>query len=139
MSRSETGIPYRADNDQASAYRLFNQLTKRIVQIGLLKISTRRNIDDANLILVFVCQNPAHTTLDICLRNTPAFADLHQHKFRFRSNSSIEAIRKVSISCCDNGSHHSMPAGYVGSLQKCRIVFSGKNAVIGDDAIDWLG
>src|SRR5216683_3568258 len=139
MSWSETGIAYRADNDQAFAYRLFNQLTERIVQIGLLKISARRNIDDANLILFFVCQNPAQTTLDISLRNTPALADLHQHKFRFRSNTSIEATRKVSISCCHNGSHHSMPAGYVWSLQKLRIVCGGKNAVIGDDAIDWLG
>src|SRR5215213_1533448 len=96
----------------------FNQLAKRIVQVGLFEISARGDVDDANSVLIFVPVNPTQSRFDIAFRNTPGLPDLDEHNVRFRSNASVKTIREMAVSGGNDGSHHAMPTGDVGRFQK---------------------
>src|SRR5258707_12339540 len=97
MARGQPGIAYGANNNKTLLYRFFDDVTKRIVKVGLFEISARGNIDDANSITVFVGQDPAHSGFDVALVNAAFFTYLAQDNVSLGSNTSVETIGKTTI------------------------------------------
>src|SRR5438034_1063148 len=97
MSRNVSRISYGADNGQAGARATFDRLTERIRQVTFLKVSARRNINDANLKFRGVIEHPLQTFLDLCLADSTRAADFHQHQLRVRRDPAIEAAGEFAV------------------------------------------
>src|SRR5262245_11980131 len=97
MPGRESRIANRANDSHTRANSLFNQTTQRISQVRLLKIATRRDVDDTNVVLVLVRQHPTQTRFDVAFRDAPALADLDQHDLRFRRDAAVQTIRQMSV------------------------------------------
>src|SRR6476659_8996222 len=102
MAQSHSGVADCADYDQALAYGTLDYLTQRTIQIRLFKVSAGGNVDDANVVFLFVVQNPLKTTRDVFIGYVTSAANLNQYDFRVRRDAAIEAIRQMTVSRGDH-------------------------------------
>src|SRR2546427_3277709 len=102
MTRRHPGITNRAHPDQSFAHRAFDSLAQRILQVRLFEITTRGDVDDANVVFLSVLNHPLQTTINVPLRDTASFADLHEHNFAIRRDAPIEAARAITVSSRDD-------------------------------------
>src|SRR6185295_6893362 len=97
MSQSHSGMADSADSDQPLAHRALNELAQRTIQIRLFKVAASGNVYDANVVLVFVLQNPFKTTSDVFIGYVTGAANFHQHHFRVRRDTAIETVRQMTV------------------------------------------
>ena len=67
---------------------------KEHCQVRLLEVAARRDIDDANLVLVLILKHPTQSGLDVALGNASGLSDLDEDDFRLRRDAAIETIRQ---------------------------------------------
>src|SRR5258705_13989823 len=117
MAQGHSGVADCADYDQALTYGALDNLTQRAIQIRLFKVSAGGDVDDANVVFLFVVQDPFKTTRDVLIGYVAGAANLNQRNFRVRRDAAIEAVRQMTVSRSDHRRHHSVPTGDVSCFQ----------------------
>ena len=104
-------------------------------EIALLEVTARRNIDDANVVLVFVFQSPFEATPYFVFTDSASQPNLHQSQIRIGGDSAIQAVRQCAAAGGNDRSHHAMPTGDIVCVERSIVAFSRKDAVIGNDPV----
>src|SRR5947209_44503 len=110
MAREVAAVSNRTHNGQSLAHATLNGLRQRIGEIAFVEVAARRDINDANLVLFVMGQNPFEPALNLIFSDATGAANLYQHEISFRSDAAIKAAGQSAIAGGDHRSHHSMPA-----------------------------
>src|SRR6185437_12533775 len=102
MAWSHPGITDCTNNYQALSNRPLDNLTQRTIQVRLFKVSAGGDVDDANVVLLFVVQDPFQATRDVLIGYVTRAANLNQHYLGFGRDTAIEAVRQMTVSRSDH-------------------------------------
>ena len=139
MIRQMSGIADRTNDRDPCSGAFFDRLRKRVVQIALLVIAARRNIDDAYVVFFAVLKHPFEAVLNISLGDPARSREFDQHDIGIRRDAAIKSVRKRTVSRGDDRSHHPVPACDVGLKQRAEIAVCVDQIAVGDDAVGRRG
>src|SRR5437868_15342365 len=106
MTRLPARVPYGADDHEPRADGALDRLAESVVEIRLLRVAARRDVDDAYTVLLAVLDNPLQAALDVLLAYVARLADLDEHDVAVGRNRPEEASRERAVSGRDDRSHH---------------------------------
>src|SRR5687768_2363055 len=107
------GVPCRADHNYTGGRTFLDKLCKRIVQITLLLVTARRNVDYVDAEFLTIVEHPLQAFLDILLGYPSRTGQFNEHHIRIRSNAAIKPVRERTVTRGHDRRHHAMPTGDV--------------------------
>ena len=110
MLRSMARVAHRGADENARPGRVLDAFADRIVEIARLVVAADAHVDDADIVLRTVLEDPVEAATDVVVVHASRGAALNQHHVGLGGNASIQAPGERAVAAGHDGGHQSMPA-----------------------------